>query len=195
MKQDRDAEKMSERDVMNHLLANLYAHFAPSTYLPLLIHGRFAGSDTTAIGLRACFYYLVKNPRVHAKLVQELEDADARGLLSSPLTFAQGQALPYLCVSVLPSFPILTNSNHPQPPTNTPPAKQPSKKPSVSIPSSASPSTASSPPRAPCCATTTSPAAPSSASTPGSCSATALSTARTRTSTGLSGGWRRTRRS
>lgn len=27
MKQDKDAEKMSERDVMNHLLANLYALF------------------------------------------------------------------------------------------------------------------------------------------------------------------------
>jgi len=35
MKQDRDAEKMSERDVMNHLLANLYALFGllPRLYL------------------------------------------------------------------------------------------------------------------------------------------------------------------
>lgn len=29
MKQDRDAEKMSERDLMNHLLANLYTLSGP----------------------------------------------------------------------------------------------------------------------------------------------------------------------
>ena len=57
---------------------------------------RFAGSDTTAISLRACFYYLVKTPRVYQKLVAEIDDADKHGKLSSFITYEECLKLTYL---------------------------------------------------------------------------------------------------
>ena len=52
--------------------------------------------NTNSASLRACFYYLVKTPYAYAKLVKELQDADAKGLLSETLSFTEGQKLPYL---------------------------------------------------------------------------------------------------
>ena len=52
--------------------------------------------NTNSASLCACFYYLVKTPNVYAKLVKELQDAEARGLLSKTLLFAKSQKLPYL---------------------------------------------------------------------------------------------------
>ncbi|KAK3070210.1 hypothetical protein LTR53_010858 [Teratosphaeriaceae sp. CCFEE 6253] len=56
----------------------------------------FAGSDTTAASLRAIFYYLCRTPEAHAKLLAEIDDADAKGELSDPVTFAEAQNLRYL---------------------------------------------------------------------------------------------------
>ncbi|CAH0058338.1 unnamed protein product [Clonostachys solani] len=55
----------------------------------------FAGSDTTAISLRAIVYYTVKHPRVYAKLMEELIQAQAEGRLSQLATWRESQALPY----------------------------------------------------------------------------------------------------
>ncbi|GAD96765.1 predicted protein [Paecilomyces variotii No. 5] len=55
-----------------------------------------AGSDTTAISLRAVLYYTLKNPRVYAKLREELDDATGSGRISSPVTWKESQELPYL---------------------------------------------------------------------------------------------------
>ncbi len=54
-----------------------------------------AGSDTTAVSLDASLYLLLKNPRVLAKLREELADFAARGLLSERITFKESQELPY----------------------------------------------------------------------------------------------------
>ena len=51
-----------------------------------------AGSDTTALTLRAIFYYALKNPRVRRKLYGEL--AAARPTL--PISYDFAQKLPYL---------------------------------------------------------------------------------------------------
>ena len=56
----------------------------------------FAGSDTTAISLRAILYYTLKSPRVHAKLLQELSTAASARGLSSPISWKESQELPYL---------------------------------------------------------------------------------------------------
>jgi cytochrome P450 len=56
----------------------------------------FAGSDTTAISLRAVLYYTLKNPPVLARLNTELSTAFAEGKLSFPVTWKQSQSLPYL---------------------------------------------------------------------------------------------------
>ena len=55
-----------------------------------------AGSDTTAISLRACFYYLMKNPRVYQKLVTEIDEADKNGQPSTYVTFEECVKMPYL---------------------------------------------------------------------------------------------------
>ncbi|WYZ42238.1 hypothetical protein EsH8_V_001133 [Colletotrichum jinshuiense] len=55
-----------------------------------------AGSDTTAISLSAIMYYLCKNPSTLQKLRKELDDAEAEGSISNPITFRESQALPYL---------------------------------------------------------------------------------------------------
>ncbi|KAF4863607.1 Pisatin demethylase [Colletotrichum siamense] len=55
-----------------------------------------AGSDTTAISLSAIMYYLCRNPRTLEKLRKELDDAEAEGSISNPITFREAQALPYL---------------------------------------------------------------------------------------------------
>jgi cytochrome P450 len=56
-----------------------------------------AGSDTTAISLRAILYYTLKNPRVMAKLNEELIAAYQEGRISLPVSWKQSQEeLPYL---------------------------------------------------------------------------------------------------
>lgn len=63
-----------------------------------------AGADTTAIGLRAMVYYLLKSPAKKARLLAELGSAR----LSVPVTWKQSQQLPYLDAlhpGVLPSAP------------------------------------------------------------------------------------------
>ena len=56
---------------------------------------RFAGSDTTAIALRAIFYYLLKNPASYVKLRKELDTAENTHAFSESVTYAQARALPY----------------------------------------------------------------------------------------------------
>ena len=57
---------------------------------------RLAGSDTTAISLRACFYYTLKHPRVLAKLRDEIKTFEANGQLSKMPTLDETLKMPYL---------------------------------------------------------------------------------------------------
>lgn len=74
----------------------------------------FAGSETTAISLSAVFYFLVKHPRVYAKLMQELDKAVANGIIESrvdrTVSWPEAQKLPYLDAVVQESFRL-----HPAP--------------------------------------------------------------------------------
>lgn len=75
-----DPGKMSTRDVIVHLSTNV-----------------FAGSDTTAIALRAIIYFLLRNPTTMEKIVGEIDEADRLGQLSSPLSYRESMShLPYL---------------------------------------------------------------------------------------------------
>ncbi|KAJ6149758.1 hypothetical protein N7471_000957 [Penicillium samsonianum] len=56
-----------------------------------------AGSDTTAISLRAILYYTLKNPRTSMKLYEELTIALEENRISLPVSWKQSQEqLPYL---------------------------------------------------------------------------------------------------
>jgi cytochrome P450 len=59
-----------------------------------------AGSDTTGITLTAVIYYLMKNPECLRKLREEIDAAEQEGRLSIPLTFKEGQQLPYLQATI-----------------------------------------------------------------------------------------------
>ncbi|KAH8742675.1 cytochrome P450 [Diaporthe sp. PMI_573] len=70
---------MPRREMMNHLLNNL-----------------LAGSDTTAISLRAVFYYLIRDKRVYAELQKEIDAFEAAGRLSPVITYAESLEMSYL---------------------------------------------------------------------------------------------------
>ena len=61
---------------------------------------RFAGSDTTAIAMRAVFYHLLKNPDIYKQVQQEIDSATAKGNLSSPPKYSESLDLPLLCASI-----------------------------------------------------------------------------------------------
>ncbi|RAH55932.1 cytochrome P450 [Aspergillus piperis CBS 112811] len=77
--QEVQGKPMSHRDMINHLSNNL-----------------LAGSDTTAISLRAIIYYLVKTPRVYRKLQKEIDEADQAGKLSRYVAYGECLELEYL---------------------------------------------------------------------------------------------------
>lgn len=56
----------------------------------------FAGSDTTAISIRAAIYHLLKNPKYKEKLLADLDAARRAGKLSDPVKFDEANNLPYL---------------------------------------------------------------------------------------------------
>lgn len=59
-----------------------------------------AGSDTTGISLRAILYYIVTNPEVYAKLMDEIHQFAKDGQISDPVTFAESLKMPYFCACV-----------------------------------------------------------------------------------------------
>jgi cytochrome P450 len=75
--------------------------------LALTVANMFAGSDTTAITLRAIFYFLLKNPAKHRKLLEELDKAQAEGCftrLGCLVGWEEARDLPYLGACVKESM-------------------------------------------------------------------------------------------
>lgn len=93
--EEAKGKPMSNRDMMNHLSNNLLVREI-SCVRTLLTLYRLAGSDTTAISLRAIIYFLVQNEPVYRKLQKEIDEADAAGRLSDYITYAECLELPYL---------------------------------------------------------------------------------------------------
>ena len=62
--------------------------------------GVFAGSDTTAIALRAVVYQLLRHPAAMARLQSELDDALAGGRLTVPVKYGDAIKLPFFCACV-----------------------------------------------------------------------------------------------
>jgi len=72
---EKSPEKLSTRDLIVHLSTNV-----------------FAGSDTTAIALRAIIYLLIRNPEKMEKLVSQIDNADRAGKLSDPISYKEATA-------------------------------------------------------------------------------------------------------
>ena len=75
----------------------------PGRILSLTAANMFAGSDTTAVSLRAIFYLLLKNPDTLRRLRAELDDAEKDGLFSRSdklVRWNEAQQLPYLAAVI-----------------------------------------------------------------------------------------------
>jgi len=71
-----------------------------------------AGSDSTAISLSSAFYFLVQNPRVYRKLMQEIDTADAAGdLASTEDTTGGGDVVPFTAANKLPYLDAVINES------------------------------------------------------------------------------------
>ncbi|KAH8801441.1 cytochrome P450 [Xylogone sp. PMI_703] len=55
----------------------------------------FAGSDTTAIAMRAILYFLMKNPESYHRLVTEIDTAVKANQISDPVKYSEARKLPY----------------------------------------------------------------------------------------------------
>ena len=86
--------------------------FHDGRVLTMAVSMAFAGSETTAISLAAVFYFLCKNPRAYAKLMEELDQAVENGTLENHVTttWAESQKLPYLDACIKEAFRL-----HPAP--------------------------------------------------------------------------------
>ncbi|KAM0545029.1 hypothetical protein ACHAPJ_011539 [Fusarium lateritium] len=81
---NKDPLKMSTRDAIVHLSTNV-----------------FAGSDTTAIALRAAIYFLIKHPDKMRNVIDEIEAADKGGKLSDPILYKESTThLPYTAAAI-----------------------------------------------------------------------------------------------
>lgn len=82
--------------------------FHDGRVLTMAVSMAFAGSETTAISLAAVFYYLLKNPRCHQLLLDELSSAvSSRTIEDRPnrlVTWAESQRLPYLDACIKEAF-------------------------------------------------------------------------------------------
>ena len=79
-----------------------------------------AGSDTTAISLRAILYFLLKHPDKKAKLLEETDQSASSKTVSNIFAFDQAREMPYLQAVMYESmrlYPAIGNSL----PRTTPP--------------------------------------------------------------------------
>ncbi|KAJ5629935.1 cytochrome P450 [Penicillium herquei] len=92
--EEAKGKPISNRDMMNHLSNNLSV--IESSFESQVLTYELAGSDTTAISLRAIIYFLAQTPSVYRKLQIEVDNADKLGKLSEYITYAECLELPYL---------------------------------------------------------------------------------------------------
>ena len=82
--------------------------FHDGRVLTMAVSMAFAGSETTAISLAAVFYYLLKNPRCHQLLLEEIDSALSSGKVldrsNCLITWAESQQLPYLDACIKEAF-------------------------------------------------------------------------------------------
>lgn len=143
-----------------------------------------AGSDTTAITLRAVLRYIVGDKRVYEKVMAEIETAVEEGQLSFPVAYADGTKLSYFQVGprlrgAASARSLTTLLDRPA-----------SKRRSDFIPRFLGPFLVSYLQEAPCCPVTTSPQEPRWQCRHLSCSAGRRRSARMLLSSAPSAGWR-----
>ncbi|KAH8901441.1 pisatin demethylase [Thozetella sp. PMI_491] len=65
-----------------------------------------AGTDSVAVAIRMAMLYILTSPRVYNRLLAELDNAAAKGELSSPIKDAEAKRLPYLQATMRESMRV-----------------------------------------------------------------------------------------
>lgn len=96
-----DRDKSRPRDFLSRFLEGGQKDpdfMTQERILAMTTANMFAGSDTTAITLRAIFWFLLQNPKCMQRLMEELKQVEQsdNGLLS----WSQVRHLPYLCAVI-----------------------------------------------------------------------------------------------
>ncbi|KAL1639278.1 hypothetical protein SLS58_008120 [Diplodia intermedia] len=109
--QQQDGKKGGGIDLLSKFTGALHDHpdfMTDRMVLAASVSMVFAGSETTGISLSAAFYYLLRHPRVYAKLMQELDEAVRNGSIvdreNGAVTWGEAQKLPYLDAVVQETF-------------------------------------------------------------------------------------------
>ena len=94
----------SSKDFLDRFLDAASTENTPGYNIPLVrswaMTNVMAGADTTAIGLRAILYYVLKSPPKRDKLVLEIQSSS----LHYPVTWEESQQLPYLDACIKEAF-------------------------------------------------------------------------------------------
>lgn len=100
----KENESAASKDFLDRFLDAGLMKTAPGYDIPLIMNWTMtnvmAGADTTAIGLRAILYYVLKSPTKRDKLLAELQSAN----LSHPVTWEESQELRYLDACIKEAF-------------------------------------------------------------------------------------------
>lgn len=91
-------ELKSQKDFLDRFLDAKQTHpnvVTDAQIFSYTVSNMNAGSDTTAISLRAVLYYTLKDQKVLKKVLSELDAARDAGKLSIPVTWKESQELPY----------------------------------------------------------------------------------------------------
>lgn len=111
-------EVIKSPDVLSKLfdIVNSRGHTAEFSHPEITIEAYvaiMAGADSTASLMRTVFYFLMKDPARYRKAADEVQAADAKGLLSTPIKYSESMAnLPYVgvCIKkagrILPPFAV-----------------------------------------------------------------------------------------
>ncbi|TVY71200.1 Cytochrome P450 monooxygenase andK [Lachnellula suecica] len=94
-RQKTDAETARQPDMLDGFLEIKKSNPKTSddkTIISALLVNILAGADTTAALLCSIIYFTLKHPKIHRKLLNELDNAN----LSKPITYATTSTLPYL---------------------------------------------------------------------------------------------------
>lgn len=95
-RKDRGSDR---QDILSKLFATQKeksSEFPESAIMSMASSNIFAGSDTTAVSMRAVIYYLLKNPQYKSKLIREIDDRVQAGKLSNPPKLSEANDMPYL---------------------------------------------------------------------------------------------------
>jgi cytochrome P450 len=74
-----------------------------------------AGSDSTSGALRAIFYFLMKHPQKMSKLVQSIDEAFEKGILTHPVQYNHAMKVPYLKAVIQESLRLFPPFGVPMP--------------------------------------------------------------------------------